>query len=253
MTVVTDVRRRLDPGLTAVLAELPFPAPVWLLVAQAQSFGVDAERVEKLSHLPSRDYRDLEDVAYALDAVSRDWADTKAALAAHPAPATIPDRKPTSRRRSRKRPIPSRAAQHKIVGEGLAVGLLALGVEAITINEALVESAFERAWRNWTGRSRFPAVRTGSTGTDIVGIVRSSARRRGPHIADWGHEGQYVPRLCVEGSLDDAARAVGEPVGVIHVQWLELARGFAAGLNQDLGEIRYRDPASPTTNEGTRP
>jgi hypothetical protein len=69
--IVTDVRDGRDSGLRAVLAELRFPAPVWLLVAQAHSWGADAECVEQLNHLPIKDYQQLDDVLRALDRRSR--------------------------------------------------------------------------------------------------------------------------------------------------------------------------------------
>jgi hypothetical protein len=63
---VTTVHNDRDNGLRAVLAELRFPAPVWLLVAQAHSWGADAECVDRLNHLPIKDYQQLDDVLDAL-------------------------------------------------------------------------------------------------------------------------------------------------------------------------------------------
>src|SRR5581483_12129438 len=116
--------------------------------------------------------------------------------------------------------------------------MLGLGVEAVTINEQVVESAFSRGWQKWTCRSRFPQVRTDVARNDIVGILRGSARRLGPHVADWSCEGQYVPLLRVALPIEEAGAAVGEQSGVPHSQWLELATAFVDQLSEHEGEIR---------------
>jgi hypothetical protein len=134
----------------------------------------------------------------------------------------------------------SKAGQQKTVGEGLAVALLGLGVEAVTINEQVVESTFSRAWQKWTCNSRFPQVRADIARNDIVGILRGSARRLGAHIADWSCDGEYVPRLRVEWPIDEAGRMVGDEIGVTFDHWLELATAFVEQLGEQEGEIRYR-------------
>lgn len=62
---MTSVQNDRGNGLRAVLAELRFPAPVWLLVAQAHSWGADAECVDMLNHLPIKDYQQLDEVLHA--------------------------------------------------------------------------------------------------------------------------------------------------------------------------------------------
>jgi hypothetical protein len=138
----------------------------------------------------------------------------------------------------------TKAGQHKIVGEGLAVGLVALGVDAVTINERIVESAFGRAWQKWTCNPRFPQVRADVERNDIVGIVRGSARRLGPHMADWSCEGEYTPHLRIGSTLEVAGAMIGERLGITYDQWLELAAGFVEQLSEWEGEIRYRESSS---------
>lgn len=227
-----------------MFAELSFPAPSWRLIAHAHSWGADATSVEMLNRLPIKDYQGLEEV---LRALGPQPGPAPATSQPGPAPATRqpgPAENPPPRVRPIAAPAPvpalSKAGQHKLVGEGLAVGLLALNVEALSINRHLVESAFDRAWRGWSCSGRFPQVRAGTETSDIVAILRSSARRKGPHIATWSTEGEYTPRLCGNWTLDRAGSAVGRSAGVTHRQWLELARGFAARLSVDAGEIRYR-------------
>jgi hypothetical protein len=64
--IVASVEDDRDSGLRAIFAELRFPAPVWLLVAQAHSWGADVECVDKLNGLPVKDYQRLDDVLHAL-------------------------------------------------------------------------------------------------------------------------------------------------------------------------------------------
>jgi hypothetical protein len=238
---------------------------------------VDAECADKLTYLPSKNYRDPDEVVRAFERLAQDWAaieyrrdaeraaDALAArAAAAPKPtasvARIPrTQKNAGRTRIERRPaenakqfaaavaaaappraFATRAGQYKTVGEGLAVGLLALGVEAITINEWLVRRAFDRAWQKWAPRARFPAIRSGFENCDIVLILRGSARRKGPHVAVWGYEGEYTPKLCVDRTIDGAGDAVGWRAGVTYEEWVELGTGFVAHLKEDLGEIRYR-------------
>ncbi|WP_219419991.1 hypothetical protein [Pseudonocardia nigra] len=131
----------------------------------------------------------------------------------------------------------SKAQQQKIVGEGLAVGVLALGVEALTSNKASVEFAFRRAWRDWSGRAQFPQVRAEASRCDIVGILHRSANRRGPVIAHWTSDGpEYVPALCFDWPVEEAGDAVTEELGVSYAQWVHLAEAFVAGLGDD--EVR---------------
>jgi hypothetical protein len=125
----------------------------------------------------------------------------------------------------------SKARQQKNVGEGLAVGVLALGVEAVTSNKMAVELAFRRAWRDWSCRARFPQVRAEIRRDDIVGILHDSANRRGVIVADWTSDGpEYVPTLRVDWSVEEAGDFVGEEAGVAHAQWVELAQAFLAEL-----------------------
>jgi hypothetical protein len=55
-----------DSGLRAIFAGLRFPAPVWLLVAQAHSWGADVECADRLNGLPTKDYQRIDDVPHAL-------------------------------------------------------------------------------------------------------------------------------------------------------------------------------------------
>lgn len=53
----------------------------------------------------------------------------------------------------------SKTTQQVEVGDGLALGVLAAGVDAITANKLSVDFAFGYAWRRWAFASRYPQVR----------------------------------------------------------------------------------------------
>lgn len=80
---------------------------------------------------------------------------------------------------------PSKAQQQTTVGEGLAVGCLALGVVGVTTEKMAVEFAFRKAWRSWAYAVRFPVINAGPSRDDIVHVIGDSAERRSPYAAAW--------------------------------------------------------------------
>lgn len=130
----------------------------------------------------------------------------------------------------------SKARQQKIVGEGLAIGLLALGVEGVTSRKQAVEFAFGRAWRSWPHRSRFPQVRADILRNDILAILHASANRQGVIVADWSCEQWCEPQIRVDWPLEEAGEAVAEEAGVRFGQWVDLAEAFVGEFRDD--EVR---------------
>jgi hypothetical protein len=53
-------------GIREVLAGLRFPAPRWLVIAQAHYWGADAYCIQELNRLPIKTYQTLAEVAAAL-------------------------------------------------------------------------------------------------------------------------------------------------------------------------------------------
>ncbi|GAB3049616.1 hypothetical protein GCM10027053_05460 [Intrasporangium mesophilum] len=49
--------------------------------------------------------------------------------------------------------------QRRLVAEGLAIGCVALGVQAVSANKLSVEFALSHAMRHWSIAERFPALR----------------------------------------------------------------------------------------------
>lgn len=59
----------------------------------------------------------------------------------------------------------TRTAQQSMVGQGLAVGLLTIGVEATTSAKMAFELAFAKAWRQWQYTPSFRKSTPRSLGT----------------------------------------------------------------------------------------
>lgn len=129
----------------------------------------------------------------------------------------------------------SKAGQETAVGQGLAVGCLALGVVAIAASKFDVERAFERAWREWPSAGLFPVVRASLERNDLPRILRDSAGRRGGGIAWWNCGREWVPVL---GEGFDDAREAGDALetgtDVLLGDWRVLARDLVSALGEDL-------------------
>lgn len=52
----------------------------------------------------------------------------------------------------------SKDQQVKVVVVGMALGVLAQGVEAVTSKKMALEFAFNYAWRRWSQSTRFPRI-----------------------------------------------------------------------------------------------
>jgi hypothetical protein len=120
----------------------------------------------------------------------------------------------------------SKAGQQTAVGEGLAIGCLALGVKAVTSQKMAVELAFGHAWSKWSWNSSFPAINATLPRNDILTILRSSTRRRGSFLAHWLCGKELEPVLRDDAEPDELAEALGESSGVPLVGWITLARTF---------------------------
>lgn len=133
----------------------------------------------------------------------------------------------------------SKAKQETAVGEGLAVGCLAIGVVSVTASKLTIELAFARAWQDWPSASLFPVVHTSLDRNDLPRILRASANRRSGGLAWWDCGREWVPVLADGYHAAEAGDALDGPTGVPLVDWAQLARDFVASLGE--GEVR-RDP-----------
>jgi len=126
--------------------------------------------------------------------------------------------------------------QETAVGQGLAVGCLALGVTAVTSKKMSVEFAFIRAWRDWTWAPRFPRIRADLERNDILRIIHASPRRRGGYIAEWSVGRDLEPLLRGDRDVDEAGTQLEIASGVPLSGWVELARTFTNDFNKaELG------------------
>lgn len=128
--------------------------------------------------------------------------------------------------------------QVKQVVEGLALGVLAQGVERVIGGKPDVELAFNGAWRSWSRSAQFPAINGMGAGNQIwLGMGKSE--RRTSVRAGW--ENQSAPYLlngfhhwtveqCLELLAD--ARASAE-------HWAQLGQLFIAALKPE--RVRYGD------------
>ncbi|WP_435070390.1 hypothetical protein [Amycolatopsis thermoflava] len=119
--------------------------------------------------------------------------------------------------------------QVKHVVEGLALGLLAAGVECLTSDKMALELNFNHVWRRWAPAARFPSLGGMDPGNLFWGGVHRSAGRRWASAA-WEVDGQWIgPYLrdgwmleevatCLDDFADDRASAA---------DWLELGCRYA--------------------------
>ncbi len=99
----------------------------------------------------------------------------------------------------------SKADQETAVGQGLALGCVALEGESFNTAKMTVELAFVHAWRSWSSRSHFPAVRAKLSRNDLLRIISKSPRRRSTHLTGWSNEWPFVPFISEHWSIKDVA------------------------------------------------
>lgn len=130
----------------------------------------------------------------------------------------------------------TRDHQVRTVVEGLALGTLALGVEAVTAGKMDLEFAIDHALRHWSYADAFPSL-SGNLGPNYVWLgIRKSERRRQAYAA-W-QDGQWLqPYITIEDwSVEDCTNVLGKQGPVPHDGWLELGRLFL----DELGEEKVR-------------
>ncbi len=124
----------------------------------------------------------------------------------------------------------TKAAQETAVGEGLALGLVALDVGSFNGSKVSVEVAFQRAWRDWSHRARFPVVHTDVARNDLLRIIRKSGGRRSPQLSGWASQWPFVPYVHEDWELEGVGELLESSSGVPLTAWIELARAFIDDL-----------------------
>jgi hypothetical protein len=120
----------------------------------------------------------------------------------------------------------SRAVQETAVGEGLALGCIALQVDVVEGSKMDLEFAFRRAWSGWPYRSTFPVVRADVRRDDLLRILGKSERRRSAHLTGWASQWPFVPYIAETWSVEDAGTILEGSTGVPLAGWVELAQAF---------------------------
>ena len=136
------------------------------------------------------------------------------------------------------------------VGDGLALGILTSGIQAITSNKVAVEFAFRHAWRRWTFAAEYPQVKAGPKFDDIyVQIIGRSENRRFCY-ALWRTEGKYLfPHPTMKSwTVLESADALAESSGVPETAWLELATLFLSQLKDSEKFVYEKASHSPLSS-----
>lgn len=89
--------------------------------------------------------------------------------------------------------------QVRHVVEGLALGVLAQNVEAVTSAKMPLELAFDAAWRRWAANSAFPSL-AGADAGNLFWIGLGKSERRVGARAAWGATGPWLrPYVMLDG------------------------------------------------------
>lgn len=131
------------------------------------------------------------------------------------------------------------AAQRNAVSEGMALGLVACGRDALCSDTDRVGPAFESAWRSWVHRVRFPQIeRDLSDGDSGVSVLTRADKPKHAWALYWEQSGgefrvqarqpDWSPDDVAD--LDYAATVIDGEVQL--AGWEALAREFLRHVDQ---------------------
>jgi hypothetical protein len=82
------------------------------------------------------------------------------------------------------------ARQRNAVSEGMALGLLMCGRDALLFNKLRIDLAFEGAWRSWTYRAKYSQVDTDlAKGLDAVWAMTRADASKQTRVLYWEQDG----------------------------------------------------------------
>ena len=119
----------------------------------------------------------------------------------------------------------SKDQQVKEVVIGMALGVLAQGVEAVTSDKMALEFAFNHAWRRWSKARQFASIRGPNPGNLFWIGVGKSERRQGA-CAAWERDRWSAPYIAYEDWTVDEALDLHADGDVTADDWIELGRLF---------------------------
>lgn len=115
--------------------------------------------------------------------------------------------------------------QIKEVVVGMALGVLAQRVEAVTSGKMALEFAFNHAWRNWANASKFPKINGHDPGNLFWIGLGKSERRVGVRAA-WERGQWSEPYVTYKGWAVDEVLDLHADEGTSAENWIELGRLF---------------------------
>lgn len=128
----------------------------------------------------------------------------------------------------------SKSQQEIALGEGLAVGCLAVGIAAFTSRASAVDAAFRQTWRDWSWSPLFPLIQATLSKNDLRQVLSLSSRRRGPIVAEWACGREFKPVLLGDHDVKEAAVLLEEMYEVPLEGWTELAWAFVENFDANL-------------------
>lgn len=108
---------------------------------------------------------------------------------------------------------------------GLALGVLAQGVDAVSGNKMSLEFAFNHAWRRWPSARQFPSIKGYDPGK-LFWIGLGKSERRIGACAAWESGGWCIPYIVYEGWTVEEALDLHADADVSAESWTELGRLF---------------------------
>ena len=128
----------------------------------------------------------------------------------------------------------SNADQEKYVFQGLALGVLAAGREAIPGAKFEFEMSFEGAWHDWPHRGKFPRIARPTGADPLYQLTHGTENRRGPLLAAWDNQGAWIyPYVWQDGwSVEESGEMLAGWSGVPWPAWQELASEFLRRLDR---------------------
>jgi len=129
----------------------------------------------------------------------------------------------------------SKVTQQVEVGDGLALGTLAAGIDAITANKLSIDFAFGYAWRRWTYSARYPQVKGDVARNDFYYQIAHPSERRLRKRAVWIVERGYLyPEVWSESDTAlEALESLAEASAIPVQGWQQLADLFLGHLKDD--------------------
>ena len=113
----------------------------------------------------------------------------------------------------------------KAVVIGMALGVLAQGVDAVTSNKMALEIAFNHAWRSWPQAGHFPSIKGHDPGNLFWMGLGKSERRFGA-CAAWEIGRWSAPYVTLDDWTVNEALDLHADANVTADDWIELGQLF---------------------------